>query len=408
MILHFLQSLYFRLFIIHFFTLFLVVVTVLVSGNLTNMPKHKEIFKSYVNLFTNYVIDDIGTPPNTVIADSIATRLAVDLVIEGPEYRWESNPNAIEHADHSHIIKKNGYTFTITKRDPFRENTLMHLYLIIGLILVIFINYLMINSQFTPIKKMREGVKEVAKGNYGIQVSTCGPKETQQLGEAFNDMSKKIEKHISELRILLRAISHELRSPLGRMKLALEFVSDKRIKESLSEEITQLDTITASLLEQEKLKSGLIELEKCDCDLSNLLNQVVQPYSLEHTAIHLNLPEVPITVKADCPRLAIVFRNLTENAIKYGENSPITISVSRQETYALISVQDHGIGIAPEDISKIGDPFFRPDSSRTRSSGGFGLGLSIAKAIITAHNGTFEICSKIDEGSTFTVTLPIC
>ncbi len=407
MIRRFLQSLFIRLFLIYGFTFFLVIVTVIVSGKLSNMPQHKEVFNNYVTLFTNYVIDDIGFPPDTIKADSISQKLGITMLIEGLNFKWESTPHSIENAKHCHTIIRNGYTFTISKQDPFSENSAMHIYLIIGLIIVLLTNYFLVNSQFSPLKKMEAGVKEVGKGNFGIQVSTCGPRETKQLGEAFNDMSKKIEAHVNELRSLLRAISHELRSPLGRMKLALEFISEKKIKTSLTEEIDQLDTITASLLEQERLKSGLIELEKRNCNIVELLNQLVQPYSLEKAPITLSTQE-PLETKVDGSRIALAIRSLIDNAIKYGQDDEILVSAIATEKTIEISVTDNGIGIEEKHISKLGEPFFRPDSSRTRSTGGFGLGLSIVKAIATAHGGELKILSTFGEGSSFTLIIPIC
>jgi PAS domain S-box-containing protein len=219
----------------------------------------------------------------------------------------------------------------------------------------------------------------------------------------------------------LANVSHELRTPLGLIKIfcttllrqdvrfdeetQLEFLHD------INQETDTLQALVDNLLDLSRLQSGRLHLDKQALDVGQLVGNVMHTLEVQlspkHYFVH-DFPVEPLVTAADSKRLEEVLRNLLNNAVKYSpEGGAITVRGHRESQELLIQVSDHGIGIAPEDVDKIFERFYRINNETTQQAGGVGLGLAVCKSILEAHGGRIWVESAPGQGSTFCFTLPL-
>ena len=211
-------------------------------------------------------------------------------------------------------------------------------------------------------------------------------------------------------------IAHELRTPVTNISSYIEMMMDdvmeptpERLK-SCYDELSRLTGIISDLDRLENAESGEILLEKENVDLYELSETILQGFStkLEEKKIAAQITGGAAFVLVDRGRMGQVIANLLSNAIKYtDESGKISISVNAENDKAVLAVEDTGIGITEEDRTRVFERFYRTDKSRTRKTGGAGIGLSISKAIVQANGGTIHCESEAGKGSRFVVTLPI-
>lgn len=208
---------------------------------------------------------------------------------------------------------------------------------------------------------------------------------------------------------MLVDVSHELRSPLTRMKVGLEFVKDATVRAQWQQETRDLESMVAELLEAERLSSDYGGIQATEADLVVLVRDVVETYHERQPIIQLVSTPETLLLRVDVERVRIALRNVLDNALKYSSATgpAVEVRVQRDETSAFVSVRDFGPGIPPEEQARVFQPFYRVDKSRERTTGGYGLGLSLAKKIMTAHHGDILLASTPGEGSTFTLQFPL-
>jgi two-component system phosphate regulon sensor histidine kinase PhoR len=216
----------------------------------------------------------------------------------------------------------------------------------------------------------------------------------------------------------LSNVSHELRTPLSSVKLMLETVLESPDEEAgdifLPQALAQVDRLVAlvrRLLEQARAESGAMNLDIADVDLEAVVRPIVASFEPQAASKSVTLElraERPIILEADAQRLSQVLVNLIDNALRFtpvGGSVQTAIDVS--DGYAVINVSDTGIGIPYKDLPHIFERFYVVDRSRARDISGAGLGLSIVKQIVDAHNGTVTAESMLGSGTRFTVRLPV-
>jgi signal transduction histidine kinase len=181
---------------------------------------------------------------------------------------------------------------------------------------------------------------------------------------------------------------------------------DGELKTSLAEDLHEMGTMVSAVLESARLEHTAGALSKETVDIGELVSGVAGAFEGRAPGIDVvGGPDVACSL--DRERMRTVIRNLLDNALKYSapESPPVTVSWHRGKDIVL-SVADRGVGISPDAIHRVFDPFFREDDSRSRSTGGFGLGLSLCHAIVSAHGGSIDISSAPGEGTTVTLRLP--
>ncbi len=270
-----------------------------------------------------------------------------------------------------------------------------------------------------PVDDMIRTIRQIKADNLRMRIRLPDTKdEIQKLAETFNDMLNDLEGAFVSQQRFIQDVSHELRTPLtilkGEIGVALHKVrSAQEYEEVLTSSLQEIDTIgklVENLLFLARLDNRKTTPDFHDFDAVEHLKTILKEMEIiaEPKQIRLNFEAMApgLTLRADPQQMRQVMFNLLDNAIKYSPpNGQVTVELLSNEKQAEILVRDNGTGISPQDLPHIFDRFYRVDKSR--SSGGFGLGLSIARAIVEAHHGTIRAESGPGAGTTFRISLPL-
>jgi signal transduction histidine kinase len=234
-------------------------------------------------------------------------------------------------------------------------------------------------------------------------VAIAGRGELSELSRAFNDMTGRIREMIKSREQLLLDVSHELKSPLTRIKVALE-LGKENLPAVVRRNVGEMETMVTELLETARLDSGRGSLSLAPVDLSELLRDVVQPFLETGPGVRVEAPAGHSRVEADAKRVRAVIRNLVENALKHSahQDRPVEASLRERGGRLELVVRDSGYGIPASDLDSVFEPFYRVDKSRNKDSGGYGLGLSLCRKIMEAHGGGISLESEEGRGTTAT------
>src|SRR4030095_3686587 len=389
----------------------------------------RRYYEAFVKKIEQYIVNDIGTPPDTVKAQQICHDLGIRMRFENRDYVWTSDeqvPSVRELAENVQefrdkfmfprpfVFRYQGKTYSVIPRpggifiieppnieNMFSPERAIVLILIIVTIIIIAL-YFILRWLFRPMKELSLAVNQIGEGNYNINLPVKRKDELGELAASINDMSKKIGYSIKAKEQLLIDVSHELRSPLTRIKLGLEVDSPK---EKINDDVIEMEEMISSLLESYRTGSFLESVVLKKTNITELLEETVDGF-VDNERIKFNKSSKNFFANADSEKLEIVFRNLIDNALKYSSDL-IEIDMKEQFNALLITFKDKGTGIREEDLKYIFEPFFRADPSRSRKTGGFGLGLSICKKIMDAHKGEILINSKPNEGTEVILKLPL-
>lgn len=271
-------------------------------------------------------------------------------------------------------------------------------------LIIIYLIFRIIRYILNPVDKLINGVKKVSEGNFDNKIETKRTDELGTLIHSYNDMSHQVSNMIKSKEQLLLDVSHEMRSPLTRMKLGIEFIENAKTKNNILEDVNDLDKMITELLETERMNSSYGGINKSEMNLYQLIEEV----ALQYSKVELKIGTDEIIINADKERLRLLLKNIIENAVKYSGNSSesVFVSVIDKANDIQISIEDRGEGIQEDRLESIFEPFYRVDKSRTKDSGGFGLGLHLCKKIVEAHKGEISVESKIGEGTTFNIIIP--
>ncbi len=255
----------------------------------------------------------------------------------------------------------------------------------------------------SPIGKLRRATQKLAGGDLQTRVaSKIGKRrdEVARLAEDFDEMAERIENLLLSQKRLTQDISHELRSPLARMNVALELVRTKAnaeakpLLERIETESNRLNEMISRLLMLSKLESGTPDFEKRTVNLSRLVEQIASDANFEAQANGkavkiLQKDEIKVVGNENLLRSAI--ENVLRNAVRYTKDeTTVEVSLRKNSKYAVISVQDYGTGVPDAELKNLFRPFYRVGEARERKTGGIGLGLAIAERAVHAHKGIIK------------------
>jgi signal transduction histidine kinase len=253
-----------------------------------------------------------------------------------------------------------------------------------------------------PVKILETGVKELSSGNIKYRMKTDGNDELGELIISFNLMASEINKMISARDQLLMDVSHELRSPLTRIKVALEFIEESNAKNSILDDISDIEKMVNELLETERLNSPYGVLEREKIELVKLIQGIEKDFVNVKPGLKIEKPKNKYFIYADTERLKILFKNIIGNALKFSDEQtkPVEIILYEENNNTITEIKDYGKGIPEKEIRNIFEPFYRVDKSRSKNTGGYGLGMSLSKKIVEAHGGEITVKSTPGKGTT--------
>jgi signal transduction histidine kinase len=232
--------------------------------------------------------------------------------------------------------------------------------------------------------------------------------ELRALAEAFNDMTDRIRDMLHTKEQLMLDVSHELRSPITRMRVALEFLPEGQTKDSLKSDIAEMEAMINDILETARMHHLHGHLKRQLINLADLLEGILADYVNQRPGVQAGNFPAEIELNVDPEQVKTVFQNILTNAVKFSDpdDKPVMISVIMQANFTDVRILDHGIGIPPDELPFIFEPFYRVDKSRSKRTGGYGLGLSLCKTIMEAHGGRIEVDSEPGVGTCVSLFFP--
>jgi signal transduction histidine kinase len=284
--------------------------------------------------------------------------------------------------------------------------------------IAIILTFFLSRRILSPVKALTKAARQFGKGDFSHRVSYEGKGEIAELAHSFNSMAENLEKNEQLRRNMVADVAHELRTPISNLRGYLEAISDGLVQpdektiRSLNEEAASLARLVADLQELTLADSGNLKITLQPEDITRLVVESVTAIqgkaANKDIRVSSQLPEILPLVDIDAQRIKQVLNNLIDNAVAHtGAGGSVTITSRQQEDRIFISVADTGEGIPPEHLPFIFERFYRVDKSRTRATGGTGLGLTIAKRLVEAHGGTITVTSEPGKGSVFTFSLPV-
>ncbi|HRE11284.1 MAG TPA: HAMP domain-containing sensor histidine kinase [Ignavibacteria bacterium] len=412
-------SIFIKLILVVFIFGILLNICVLFVFQATSDKKPRKFLKDFSRRMERHLVYEIGIPPDTVKAKQICEDLDIEMRYEGTPYNWSSNGEIPDlrsilndpgdrvrfEENESIIAHHEGEPYSVIRFPqgvfvikPFNpqlfnpERAILMLILFISVVIVIL--YFLLRNLFSPLKDLSAAVVSIGEGNYDVKLPKGRKDELGELADSIGVMSDKINSSIKSKEQLLIDVSHELRSPLTRIKLGLEVGSSK---EKLEEDVIEMEKMITDLLENYRADTGFNSVKPQKADVAELLDETIAEYD-DQSRLKFSKPAKEVLCNIDMDKMQVVFRNLIDNALKYSANE-IIMSITEHKGEVIISFKDNGSGISNEDLKNVFEPFYRADRSRSRRTGGFGLGLSICKKIIDAHKGELLIKSKLGSGT---------
>lgn len=297
--------------------------------------------------------------------------------------------------------------------------SLNRILLVIGcasLIGAVLMGILLSNSIVKPISKVVEITRKISDGDYATRFQEeVRTSELCELTQAVNQMAESLEEQEVLRKRLTSDVAHELRTPVANISSYMEMMIDGVLEpsgerlQSCYDELERLSGLISDLERLRQVENENLTLARSDTDLLELAQAVMGTFEsqLREKNLEGQVTGGSSVVSIDRDRIRQVVTNLVSNAVKYSNSGGfVRVIVEDTGDSGILRVEDNGIGIPQEDLGRIFERFYRTDKSRTRKTGGAGIGLTIVKAIVQAHGGTVTAESELGKGSAFTVTLP--
>ena len=401
----------------------------------------RELVSGHLSLHVQYVRNDIGNPPSIENAIAITEKVPVDIRMMGPSLDWASDPafprlaelsfgssdifsneaeawlanlDDVEFASlgaHGFLkIDQGDYAIVVSSpkiADGAADRQLIPIIMGFGLCLVL-LAYLAVRWLFKPIRAIRHGAAEIGRGNFQHRITDVRQDQLGDLADDINKMAHDVQRMLDAKRQLLFGISHELRSPLSRMKLGLELAENHDDAASLGQDVAEMEKIISTLLEAERLNTRHAGINIARASAAQIVEDLIGNFfPRDRDRIEVDVPE-GVFMNVDEARVTLMLKNLVSNGLRYTSRAdgPIRIEIAALEDAWVIRVRDSGPGIPADQAEFVGEAFYRGDPSRTRNTGGSGLGLYLARLVAEAHGGSLGLDLSYTDGACFVVMLP--
>jgi signal transduction histidine kinase len=253
-----------------------------------------------------------------------------------------------------------------------------------------------------PIEQLAAAVRQFGRNPQAPPIAETGPRELQEVVKTFNAMQAQIQKFVSYRTMMLAAISHDLRTPLTRMRLRGEFIKDKEQQARLFRDVDEMQNMIDEALAF--FRDDAIAEETTSFDLPHVLLTIANDYADQDIDIGYAGPTHAV-YRGRPFALKRAFTNLIDNAAKYAKTP--SIELSYEESALVVAIKDRGPGIPPDALDNVFRPYYRVDKSRNRATGGVGLGLTVAQAIVQGHGGEIVLRNRLEGGLEARIVLPV-
>mgnify|MGYP001237448032 FL=1 len=299
------------------------------------------------------------------------------------------------------IKYEDGYFKFLVPRDRVTSSSarIFALWITVPAIIMVMISLIFLKNQTRPITNLARAAERFGKGEKIEEFKPSGALEIRQAGHEFDRMRKRILRHLNQRNEMLSGISHDLRTPLTRMKLQIAFIADKDLAKKLSEDINEMEKMLNEYLQF--TSSSYIEKDEM-FNLSELIEQAVIKYNNKNILKDLT-PRVYFNGRKNLINRCI--NNIIDNALKYGNK--VQIKFNKKNTNLLIIIDDDGPGIPKKEYENVFKPFYKIDKSRADAKSSVGLGLSIASDIIRSHGGNIVLDKSKLNGLSVKIFLPV-
>ena len=400
----------------------------------------RSVISSHLSLHLDYVRKDIGSPPRLERALVITRRVPVDIHISGPGVRWSSDPAfpdpatltfgpsdyfssrpgallnelhgvefAVQDGHRYFRFNEGGYQIVVvTPKIAERSARPPLVPILVGFaLLLVLCAYLAVLGLFRPIATIRQGAAYIGAGHFSHRIRTLRDDELGELAADINHMAGKVEGMLDAKRELLLGVSHELRSPISRMTLGLALMEESPAAQALQQDVDEMRAIVETLLDAERLGSRHAALNISDVSLAELAQDLQSRYFAGEARLRIAVTGEP-RARLDAARIQLMLKNLVGNALRYSTptDGPVDLAIHGAGGQVEFRVRDHGPGIPADQRTHIGEPFYRSDISRTRETGGTGLGLYLARQVARAHGGELSLVDIPERGALFSVIVP--
>ena len=312
---------------------------------------------------------------------------------------WFDTTNYKELID-LRIKYQNGYFRFLVPKDRVASSSarIFALWITVPALIMIVISLIFLKNQTRPITNLARAAEKFGKGEEIEEFKPSGALEIRQAGHEFDKMRKRILRHLKQRNEMLSGISHDLRTPLTRMKLQLAFIKDESLSKYLTEDINEMEKMLNEYLQ---FTSSSYSEKNEMFDLSELIEKIIKKYDNQNILSNL-VPRTYINGKKNLINRCI--NNLVDNALKYGNN--VKISLTKKLSNLFITIEDDGPGIPKNEYDNVFKPFYKIDKGRADSKSSVGLGLSIASDIVRSHGGNIRLEKSKMKGLCVKIFLP--
>jgi two-component system osmolarity sensor histidine kinase EnvZ len=299
------------------------------------------------------------------------------------------------------IKYQDGYFKFLVPKDRVASSSarIFALWITVPAIIMVIISLIFLKNQTRPITNLARAAERFGKGEDIEEFKPSGALEIRQAGHEFDKMRKRILRHLNQRTEMLSGISHDLRTPLTRMKLQIAFIEDKDLTTKLAEDINEMEKMLNEYLQF--TSSSYVEKDEM-FNLSELIEEIVIKYNNENIQKNL-LSRIYINGRKNLINRCL--NNIIDNALKYGNK--VQIKLNKENTNILIVIDDDGSGIPKEEYENVFKPFYKIDKGRADSKSSVGLGLSIASDIVRSHGGNIILNKSKMNGLSVKIFLPV-
>ena len=318
----------------------------------------------------------------------------------GKEEFWFDTTSYKELID-LRIKYQDGYFKFLVPKDRVTSSSarIFALWITVPAFIMVIISLIFLKNQTRPITNLARAAERFGKGEDTEEFKPSGALEIRQAGHEFDKMRKRILRHLNQRTEMLSGISHDLRTPLTRMKLQIAFIKDKNLATKLSEDINEMEKMLNEYLQF--TSSSYVEKDEM-FNLSELIEEIVIKYNNKNLQKDL-LPRIYINGRKNLIKRCL--NNIIDNALKYGNK--VQLKLIKENTNIVIIIDDDGSGIPKKEYENVFKPFYKIDKGRADSKSSVGLGLSIASDIIRSHGGNIALNKSKMNGLSVKIFLPV-